>query len=128
MEFADFPIFDDPNNSFSSMNFVYEPEQFDRLTKLVEFNTLFSIDTIKKELEEITERKKSLTSKTLTFSDVVKTVKRVSSFQNKNSGRELKLTLSQQNEDLLKKYVNVNKLAEADSSDEEEFTDALQEL
>ncbi|XP_027207890.1 cytosolic phospholipase A2 isoform X2 [Penaeus vannamei] len=128
-EFADFPIFDDPNNSFSSMNFVYELEQFDRLTKLIEFNTLFSIDIIKKELEEITERKKScLTSKTLSLSDVVKTVKRVSSFQNKNRGRELKLTVSPQNEDLLKKYANVNSLTEADSSDEEEYTDALQEL
>lgn len=111
------------------MNFVYELEQFDRLTKLIEFNTLFSIDIIKKELEEITERKKScLTSKTLSLSDVVKTVKRVSSFQNKNRGRELKLTVSPQNEDLLKKYANVNSLTEADSSDEEEYTDALQEL
>lgn len=127
-EFADFPIFDDPNNSFSSMNFVYEPEQFDRLTKLVEFNTLFSMDTIKKELEEIVERKKSLTSKVLSFSDVVKTVNRVSSFKNKNSGREMKLTMSQQSEDLLKKYVNVNSLAEADSSDEDEFADALEEV
>ncbi|XP_042855448.1 cytosolic phospholipase A2-like isoform X3 [Penaeus japonicus] len=127
-EFADFPIFDDPNNSFSSMNFVYEPEQFDRLTKLVEFNTLFSMDTIKKELEEIVERKKSLTSKVLSFSDVVKTVNRVSSFKNKNSGREMKLTMSQQSEDLLKKYVNVNSLVEADSSDEDEFADALEEV
>ena len=63
------------------MNFAYEAIQFDRLTKLIEFNTLLCVDTIKKELEEVVEKKKKKQYiPKLTFKDVVNTMKGMSSF------------------------------------------------
>lgn len=125
-QFADFPIFDDPNNSYSSMNFVYDPEQFDRLTKLVEFNTLLCIDTIKKELEDAVMRKKKYSPYT---GDWVEIVKRMSSFR-KDKGRDLKLKVSEENERRLKNYAMRNRgldhQASRDSSDSE-YADALEE-
>nr|XP_045607415.1 cytosolic phospholipase A2-like isoform X2 [Procambarus clarkii]WMM34516.1 cytosolic phospholipase A2 [Procambarus clarkii] len=128
--FADFPIFDDPLNPFSSMNFVYEPKQFDRLTKLVEFNTLVCIDTIKKEIADVIVRKKQFIRK-ISVSDVVKTAKRVYSFCGNRSSMDLKLKVSLENERQLKNYAmmsrGLDRQASRDSS-EGEYTDALEEL
>lgn len=110
------------------MNFVYEPLQFDRLTKLVEFNTLLCTDTIKKELGDAVMRKKQYTPK---MSDLVQIVKRVSSFHKNISGRDLKLKVSEENKRRLKDYAWRNRgpdrQASRDSSDSE-YADALEEL
>lgn len=42
---------------------MYDPLQFERLFKLVEFNTLLHIETIKRELELMVERKRNLLAK-----------------------------------------------------------------
>ncbi|KAM4641657.1 cytosolic phospholipase A2 isoform 1-T2 [Discoglossus pictus] len=52
IEFADFDIFDDPETPFSTFNFQYPNEAFDRLHNLMEFNTLNNIDLIKQAIEE----------------------------------------------------------------------------
>ncbi|XP_053549837.1 cytosolic phospholipase A2 [Bombina bombina] len=50
--FADFDIFDDPETPFSTFNFQYPHEAFDRLHDLMEFNTLNNIDLIKQAIED----------------------------------------------------------------------------
>ncbi|XP_069186264.1 cytosolic phospholipase A2 [Procambarus clarkii] len=106
IRFADFPIFDDPLNPFSSMNFVYEQQQFNRLAKLVEFNTLLCIDTIKKVIEESVTRNKNgnQNRQNLTFSDVAKMMKHVTYLSNNTNNDGLKLNISKENEHLLKKH------------------------
>ncbi|KAK3879753.1 hypothetical protein Pcinc_015739 [Petrolisthes cinctipes] len=129
-QFADFPLFNDPSNPYSSMNFVYEPLQFDRLTKLVEFNTLLCVDVIKRELEDIVHRKKQNISK-VSLKDVVNSVKRVSSFRSSCRRHDLKLKVSAEKERQLKMYIrqsNTERQASIDASEDEEFTDALEVL
>nr|XP_053651300.1 cytosolic phospholipase A2-like isoform X3 [Cherax quadricarinatus] len=131
IKFADFPIFDDPNNSFSSMNFVYEPKQFDRLTKLVEFNTLLCIDTVKKEIEDVISRKKQYYPRKITLDAVVKTVKRVSSFCGIVGSSDLKLKVSKKNENQLKTFARKSLIQDRQisrDSSESDYTDALEEL
>jgi len=50
-KFGDFNCFDE-NNNFSTFKFAYENEEFDRLSSLTEFNTLLSMDIIKREMKE----------------------------------------------------------------------------
>lgn len=129
-EFADFQLFDDPNNPYSSMNFVYEPEQFDRLTKLVEFNTLLCVDVIKRELEEIVSMKKQNIPK-VSLKDVVNSVKRVSSLRSSCRRHGLKLKVSAESESQLKRYIlqsNTERQTSRDASEDEEFLDAVEEL
>lgn len=57
-EFADFDIFDDPTAPFSTFNFTYTAQNFQRLSKLTEFNTLHSMDEIKAVLAEVIARKR----------------------------------------------------------------------
>ena len=45
--FADFSVFEDPDDSYSTFNFHYPPKPFERLAKLNEFNTLLGEQTIK---------------------------------------------------------------------------------
>lgn len=132
-KFADFPIFDDPSNPYSSMNFFYEPLQFDRLTQLVEFNTLLCVDTIKKELEEIVEKKKQYIAKPLAMGDVVNTIKRITSIRktkNNNSPSNLKLKVTAEKERALKSYIRQSQQLERQvsvDSSESEYSDALEE-
>ncbi|XP_045107794.1 cytosolic phospholipase A2-like isoform X2 [Portunus trituberculatus] len=129
-KFGDFPIFDDPSNAFSSMNFAYEAIQFDRLTKLIEFNTLLCVDTIKKELEEVVEKKKQYIPK-LTFKDVVNTMKRMSSFSPGDRGNnDLTLKVSLENEEELKRRTRYASVPNEDSSDdsEDDYIDALDKI
>lgn len=106
------------------MNFVYEPLQFDRLTKLVEFNTLLCIDTIKEELAEIVAKRKQIIPR-LNFQDVVNTYKRLSSFSSANKGsNDLKLKMSAKHERELKRMFSVE---ESDNSDGD-YVDALDNI
>lgn len=126
-KFGDFPIFDDPYNTFSSMNFAYEAIQFDRLTKLVEFNTLLCVDTIKKELEEVIEKKKQYIPK-LSFKDVVNTMKRMSSFNPGERGSNgLSLKVSLENEEELKRRTHYSSVSDQVES-EDDFQDAQEDL
>ena len=56
-DFANFQIFDDKTQPYASTNFTYSEEQFDKLVKLCEYNTLFSVETIKAEIAEIIAKK-----------------------------------------------------------------------
>lgn len=112
-------------NPYSSMNFVYEPIQFDRLTKLVEFNTLLCIDTIKKELEDIVEKKKKFIPK-LTLQDVVNTMRRVSSVRSTKRGEnDLKLKVSAESERKLKR---MSSQQDPNDTSDSEFVDALEHI
>ncbi|XP_061489997.1 cytosolic phospholipase A2 isoform X3 [Rhineura floridana] len=54
-DFADFDIFDDPDTPFSTFNFQYSNEAFNRLHDLMEFNTLNNLDIIKQALADSIE-------------------------------------------------------------------------
>lgn len=58
IDFADFDLFDDPALPYSTFNFTYTHEQFQRLSQLTEFNTLHSLDEIKRVLAEVVARKR----------------------------------------------------------------------
>nr|XP_023660295.1 cytosolic phospholipase A2-like [Paramormyrops kingsleyae] len=51
-ESADFDIFDDPENTYSTFNFHYSTEAFARLHDLMEFNTLNNIQVIKDTIKD----------------------------------------------------------------------------
>ena len=55
-KFADFKIFDDPDNSYSTFCFKYPNLQFDRLSDLGYFNTLLGEDTIKDIMAECVKK------------------------------------------------------------------------
>lgn len=57
-DFADFDLFDDSSMPYSTFNFTYTHEQFQRLSQLTEFNTLHSLDQIKRVLAEVVARKR----------------------------------------------------------------------
>uniref|UniRef100_T1IVL3 PLA2c domain-containing protein n=1 Tax=Strigamia maritima TaxID=126957 RepID=T1IVL3_STRMM len=56
---ADFSVFDDPTDPYSLFNFNYTSELFDRLSKLMEFNTLESLQTVKDIISEIIVKKRT---------------------------------------------------------------------
>jgi hypothetical protein len=58
-DFANFDIFDDPSTPYSTFNFKYAHEAFERLSKLTEFNTLSNIEAIKKAMIEIIAKKRT---------------------------------------------------------------------
>ncbi|CAB3377288.1 Hypothetical predicted protein [Cloeon dipterum] len=58
-EFADFEIFG-PETPYSILNFQYTNEQFDRLNKLMEYNTKLGIPMIKEAIERAIEKRKKL--------------------------------------------------------------------
>jgi phospholipase A2 len=49
-DFANFDIFDDPDQPYSSFTFEYENRTFDRLHELMKFNTLLNMDLIKENI------------------------------------------------------------------------------
>uniref|UniRef100_UPI00358E2DC2 cytosolic phospholipase A2 isoform X1 n=2 Tax=Myxine glutinosa TaxID=7769 RepID=UPI00358E2DC2 len=51
-DFADFEIFDDPDSPYSTFNFHYSRQAFQRLHDLMEFNTLNNLQMIKDALSE----------------------------------------------------------------------------
>lgn len=52
MKFGDFKIFDDPNRPYSTFNFQYSHLAFDRITQLMEYNTLRFKDLIMEKIRE----------------------------------------------------------------------------
>jgi hypothetical protein len=58
-DFANFDIFDDPSTPYSTFNFKYSHEAFERLSKLTEFNTLSNIEAIKKAMIETIAKKRT---------------------------------------------------------------------
>jgi hypothetical protein len=51
-EFGDFQLFDDPNRPYSTFNFKYSPLAFDRMTQLMEYNTLRFKNLIMEKIRE----------------------------------------------------------------------------
>ena len=51
-EFGDFQLFDDPNRPYSTFNFKYSPLAFDRITQLMEYNTLRFKNLIMEKIRE----------------------------------------------------------------------------
>ena len=49
-DFANFSIFDDPEEPYSSFKFHYDHKTFDRLHELMKFNTLLNVDLIKEKI------------------------------------------------------------------------------
>ena len=49
-DFANFSIFDDPEEPYSSFKFHYDHQTFDRLHELMKFNTLLNVDLIKEKI------------------------------------------------------------------------------
>ncbi|KAK3095950.1 hypothetical protein FSP39_021231 [Pinctada imbricata] len=82
-EFANFDIFDDPQTPYSTFNFKYTHEAFERLSKLTEFNTLLNVEEIKSVLKETIEKKKAVPPKMPISLNEVKNLRRVS-VKNKN--------------------------------------------
>lgn len=72
-EFADFPIFDDPDQPYSLYNFSYTHSQFDRITQLMEFNTAINVETIKSEMANIIKHKREIAPRPpITLADVAR--------------------------------------------------------
>ncbi|GAB6032190.1 Cytosolic phospholipase A2 zeta, variant 2 [Chamberlinius hualienensis] len=57
-DFANFSVFDDPEQPYSLFNFSYSHLQFERISRLMEFNTLLYVDLIKSTLAKVIERKR----------------------------------------------------------------------
>ncbi|XP_046861058.1 cytosolic phospholipase A2-like isoform X1 [Xenia sp. Carnegie-2017] len=53
IKFANFDIFDDPDEPYSSFKFEYKLKTFERLHELIKYNTLVSIDLIKGKIIDI---------------------------------------------------------------------------
>jgi phospholipase A2 len=50
-EFADFPVFSDPDNPYSTFKFHFTPLAFDRLAELMYYNTTHAVDVIRAEMK-----------------------------------------------------------------------------
>ncbi|KAH9488996.1 Cytosolic phospholipase A2 [Bulinus truncatus] len=57
-DFANFDVFDDPKAPFSTFNFTYTHHNFERLSKLMEFNTLLHIEDIKQAIRDVLRAKR----------------------------------------------------------------------
>ena len=60
MSEGDYGIFDDPNGHYSTFNLHYTNNIFDRLSRLVEFNTALNEDLIKDNMAECVERRRKM--------------------------------------------------------------------
>ena len=58
-DFANFSIFEDRHNWYSTFNFHYHDEQFNRLADLNEFNTLLGEKTIKDVIAHCIKKRRS---------------------------------------------------------------------
>ncbi|XP_059475560.1 cytosolic phospholipase A2-like [Neocloeon triangulifer] len=63
-KYADFSIFEDPSDPYSTTNFHYTSEQFNRLHDLMEFNVRLASEEIKMQIKAAIDRKKKLQSQT----------------------------------------------------------------
>ena len=55
---GNFPLFNDPDKCYSTFNLKYTHDIFDRLSGLVEFNTVLSEQVIKDAMAECVQRKR----------------------------------------------------------------------
>lgn len=76
--FANFKIFDDKNEAFSSTNFIYQSIQVDRLMQLTEYNTLNNMDLIKDEIAAVIQKKRQQFGKVENIVDMITRAKRLS--------------------------------------------------
>ncbi|XP_046841361.1 cytosolic phospholipase A2-like isoform X2 [Xenia sp. Carnegie-2017] len=58
-DFANFDIFNDPNDTYSSFTFQYNSKTFNRLHELMKFNTRLNIDLIKDKVTGYIDRRKN---------------------------------------------------------------------
>ena len=58
-DFANFDIFNDPNDPYSSFTFQYNSKTFNRLHELMKFNTRLNIDLIKDKVTGYIDRRKN---------------------------------------------------------------------
>ena len=87
-KFGNFNIFSDPADPFSMYNFVYNNFNFDRLSKLMEYNTLNNLDVIKSCIEQVVRRRQQRTPQPPVEWDMWNKVKNKFSFR-KKSEREI---------------------------------------
>ena len=126
MEFADFKIFDDPSNVYASTNFCYEDIQFERLTKLMEYNTRNCLETIKKELAMEVKRKQEKLAKCMKLDTVaLMALKNIDSDSSPESGKGLRIKIAEDRKMRLLENTEKQVSVESDSSD---YADALEYL
>ncbi|CAG0919094.1 unnamed protein product [Notodromas monacha] len=58
-DFADFHVFSDPENPYSTFNFRFTGKSFDRLVALMEYNTLKALEDVKAELRSVVRAKRA---------------------------------------------------------------------
>ncbi|XP_053380553.1 cytosolic phospholipase A2-like isoform X2 [Mercenaria mercenaria] len=56
-DYANFDIFDDPNDTYSTFNFQYTNQAFDRLADLMEFNTLLCKELIVENIKKCVKKR-----------------------------------------------------------------------
>lgn len=88
-DFADFDLFDDAATPYSTFNFKYSHNAFERLSKLTEFNTLLNIEEIKTCIAQVVEKKRAEPPKCLCTLEDVPKLRRVSQKNRKRLSRFL---------------------------------------
>ncbi|XP_045200375.1 cytosolic phospholipase A2-like isoform X2 [Mercenaria mercenaria] len=88
-DFADFDIFDDPATPYSTFNFKYSHDAFDKLSKLMEFNTLLNVEQIKTVIAQVVEKKRAEPPRCLCTLEEVPLLRRVSQKNKKRLSRFL---------------------------------------
>ncbi|XP_018011748.1 cytosolic phospholipase A2 isoform X2 [Hyalella azteca] len=129
LDFANFKIFDDKTNVYASTNFVYEDIQFNRLTKLTEFNTLHCLETIKDELALAVQRKKeNIVKRQLGINDVASLLSRVKSLRHSRRENGMRLSVAPDREmRLLTMLKTQDRPADAEpSSGGSDYSDAVE--
>ncbi|KAK0060949.1 cytosolic phospholipase A2-like isoform X2 [Biomphalaria pfeifferi] len=71
-DFANFDVFDDPKAPFSTFNFTYTHENFERMSQLMEFNTLLHIEEIKQAMRDVIKIKREGPSRRVINSEDIK--------------------------------------------------------
>ena len=59
-EAGDFPVFNDPQKRFSTFNLKYSHDLFDKLSGLVEFNTMLNEELIKDTMAECVQKRRTM--------------------------------------------------------------------
>ncbi|XP_076342257.1 cytosolic phospholipase A2-like isoform X2 [Tachypleus tridentatus] len=72
IQFADFDVFSNPDTPYSIYNFCYTHYNFDRLSKLMEFNLLNNLQTIKDVVKKVMTRRQQNSNLILSEAKMVK--------------------------------------------------------
>lgn len=120
--FGDFDIFDDPENPYSLYNFSYSPIQFDRMSQLMEFNTLDNLDVIKSTLADAVHRKRNtLPQPPVSLSDITKLKLKFRSRDVLNRFKAYVRTFSKDEINLSVTKCSPEKRAVSENSDDDEY-------